>query len=143
MRRKPGALLPLEVAILDAGLELQGPEPTRFHGFQLAKAMQERQGARRLTAHGTLYKALGPIATNGLNLTKIESRPARERPWDYYFYADVEGDPADPRYHSAITELQEYCIFVNVLGAFHVLNSARAVEWAASRERAGGMTSDE
>ena len=92
---------------------------------------------------GSLYKALGPIATNGLNLTKIESRPARERPWDYYFYADVEGDPADPRYHSAITELQEYCIFVNVLGAFHVLNSARAVEWAASRERAGGMTSDE
>ena len=57
---------------------------------------------------GSLYKALGPIATNGLNLTKIESRPARERPWDYYFYADVEGNPADPRYHSAITELQEY-----------------------------------
>lgn len=86
---------------------------------------------------GSLYKALGPIATNGLNLTKIESRPARERPWDYYFYADVEGDPNDPRYHSAITELQQYCIFLNVLGSFQVLNSARAKSWSMSREGVG------
>jgi prephenate dehydratase len=81
---------------------------------------------------GSLYKALGPIATNGLNLTKIESRPARERPWDYYFYADVEGDPADPRYESSIDELREHCIFLNVLGSYHVLSSARAAGWQAS-----------
>jgi PadR family transcriptional regulator PadR len=66
MRRKPGALLPLEISILDAGLEMQGPELTRFHGFQLAKAMQERAGARRLIAHGTLYKALARLEQWGL-----------------------------------------------------------------------------
>lgn len=86
---------------------------------------------------GSLYQALGPIATNGLNLTKIESRPARERPWDYYFYADVEGDPRDPRFHGAITELQQYCLFLNVLGAYHVLNSARAEGTLASQRRDG------
>ncbi len=75
---------------------------------------------------GSLYAALGPIATNGLNLTKIESRPARERPWDYHFYADVEGDPNDPRYHAALVELQGHCIFLTVLGSYHVLGSARA-----------------
>jgi prephenate dehydratase len=75
---------------------------------------------------GSLYNALGPIATNGLNLTKIESRPARERPWDYYFYADVEGDPTDPRYEASIDELRTHCLFLNVLGSYHVLSSARA-----------------
>lgn len=74
---------------------------------------------------GSLYNALGPLATNGLNLTKIESRPARERPWDYYFYADVEGDPHDPRYETAIEELRTHCIFVNILGSYQVLHSAR------------------
>jgi prephenate dehydratase len=74
---------------------------------------------------GSLYNALGPLATNGLNLTKIESRPARARPWDYYFYADVEGDPRDPRYESAIEELRAHCLFVNILGSFQVLRSAR------------------
>jgi PadR family transcriptional regulator PadR len=61
MRRRLYALLPLELSILGTGLEIQGSGPARFHGFQLAKAMQEREGARRLTAHGTLYKALGRL----------------------------------------------------------------------------------
>ncbi len=75
---------------------------------------------------GSLYRALGPIATNGLNLTKIESRPARERPWDYYFYADVEGDPTDPRYERVLDELRQHCIFLTVLGSYQVLRSARS-----------------
>jgi PadR family transcriptional regulator len=66
MRRKLATLLPLEIAILEAGLETQEFGTTRFHGFQLAKAMQEREGARRLTAHGTLYKALGRLERQGL-----------------------------------------------------------------------------
>jgi DNA-binding PadR family transcriptional regulator len=66
MRRKPSVLVPLEISILDAGLGIQGPSDVRFHGFQLAKVMQERDGARRLTAHGTLYKALGRLEAAGL-----------------------------------------------------------------------------
>jgi PadR family transcriptional regulator len=62
MRRKPGALVPLELAILDVASGRHEP----FHGFELAKALADEQGARSLTAHGTLYKALGRLAEQGL-----------------------------------------------------------------------------
>src|SRR4051812_20917011 len=62
MRRKPGALLPLEVAILE--LAASSVEP--LHGFELARRMAEANEARSLTAHGTLYKALGRLAVLGL-----------------------------------------------------------------------------
>ncbi len=66
MRRKGDVLLPLELSILDAGLQIQGPGSERFHGFLLAKIMQEQERARRLTAHGTLYKALARMERAGL-----------------------------------------------------------------------------
>jgi PadR family transcriptional regulator, regulatory protein PadR len=66
MRRKPGALVPLELEILDAGLDLQRRGRAQFHGFAIAKHIQETEGARRLTAHGTLYKALARMEKSGL-----------------------------------------------------------------------------
>jgi len=63
MRRKPGALVPLELAILELAAGRAG-EP--FHGFELAKALADSEGSRALTAHGTLYKALGRLAEQGL-----------------------------------------------------------------------------
>lgn len=70
VRRKPGTLLPLELAILDAGTTAARDGDPEFHGFVVAQRIQERDGARRLTAHGTLYKALGRMAEAGL----LESR---------------------------------------------------------------------
>ena len=58
MRRKEGVLVPLEVSILEAAVELRSRGVAEAHGFMLAKAMRDRQQARRLTAYGTLYKAL-------------------------------------------------------------------------------------
>jgi DNA-binding PadR family transcriptional regulator len=57
MRRKPGTLLPLELAILEAATDLArgGGE---FHGFGIARELRGRGSTRALTAHGTLYKAL-------------------------------------------------------------------------------------
>ena len=66
MRRKPGTLLAIEVAILSAGLDLTGPGRPGFHGFGIAKTIKERAGARLLTAHGTLYKALQRMERAGL-----------------------------------------------------------------------------
>jgi DNA-binding PadR family transcriptional regulator len=68
VRRKADTLLPLEASILSAGLELG-----EFHGYSLARAIQEREAARRLTAHGTLYKALGRMETAGLLMSRWES----------------------------------------------------------------------
>jgi DNA-binding PadR family transcriptional regulator len=67
MRRKAGTLLPLEASILIAGLELG-----EFHGYSLARTIREHASARRLTAHGTLYKALGRMETAGLLASRWE-----------------------------------------------------------------------
>jgi len=63
VRRKPGALVPLELSILELAAS-RGTEP--FHGFELAKALADTDRSRTLTAHGTLYKALGRLAGMGL-----------------------------------------------------------------------------
>ncbi|MGD9932865.1 MAG: PadR family transcriptional regulator [Dehalococcoidia bacterium] len=70
MRRKPGALLPLEISILGAAMELARVGTREFHGYLLAGVLREREGARMLTAHGTLYKALDRMGKAGL----LESR---------------------------------------------------------------------
>ncbi len=85
MRRKPGTLLPIEIDILSAGLELQMGGADQFHGFALAKMIATHQGARNLTAHGTLYRALDRLAAGGLveaewedpQIAADEARPRR------------------------------------------------------------------
>jgi PadR family transcriptional regulator len=66
MRRRADRLLPIEASILAAGIELRREGATDFYGFSIAKEMKEREGARRLTAHGTLYKALARLEKAGL-----------------------------------------------------------------------------
>jgi PadR family transcriptional regulator PadR len=60
-RRKPGTLLPLETEILEVALSMRRSGHATFHGFGLAHAMREHGATRSLTAHGTLYKALGRL----------------------------------------------------------------------------------
>ena len=72
MRRREGALVPLEVAVLTAGLDLSGEGQPEFHGFLLAKAMRDGDHARGLTAHGTLYKALDRMERMELLVSRWE-----------------------------------------------------------------------
>lgn len=72
MRRKPGSLLPLEVAILRAGLDLRENGEREFHGYLVASKLREREKARMLTAHGTLYKALNRLQKAGLLTSEWE-----------------------------------------------------------------------
>lgn len=83
---------------------------------------------------GALYAALGALAGGGLNLTKLESRPARERPWDYLFYADIEADATEPACRAALDQLAGQCTFLAVLGSYPVLRAANA---PATAPRAG------
>jgi PadR family transcriptional regulator PadR len=83
-RRKPGTLLPLETEILEVALSLLRAGHATFHGFGLAQTMREQSGSRSLTAHGTLYKALGRLEEFGLLTSHwedaaaaIEGRPRR------------------------------------------------------------------
>ena len=73
MRRKPGTLIPIEVSILEAAIELRQRGVARYHGFLLAKELRDREGARRLTAHGTMYKALDRLERSGLLASQWEN----------------------------------------------------------------------
>ena len=70
MRRKPGALLPIEQGILSALVALHKRGITESHGYEIARYLRDLSDARNLTAYGTLYRALGRLVAMGL----LESR---------------------------------------------------------------------
>jgi len=67
---------------------------------------------------GALLKMLMPLAERGINLSKIESRPSKKRPWDYYFFLDVTGHYEDAAMKSAVGELRKFCPVVKWLGSY-------------------------
>ncbi|GAB4260700.1 prephenate dehydratase [Deferrisoma sp.] len=67
---------------------------------------------------GALYRMLQPFYDNGVNLTKIESRPMPEEAWQYVFFVDLEGHLTEPRVERAIAELRGRCRFRKVLGSY-------------------------
>jgi PadR family transcriptional regulator, regulatory protein PadR len=77
-RRKPEALLPLETEILGVALSMLRVGQATFHGFGLAQTMREQSGARALTGHGTLYKALSRLEEFGLLTSRWENAAAAE-----------------------------------------------------------------
>jgi chorismate mutase/prephenate dehydratase len=69
---------------------------------------------------GALLKMLLPMARRGINLSKIESRPSKKRPWDYFFFIDVTGHYDDPAMREAIKHLRRFCPMVKWLGSYPV-----------------------
>jgi chorismate mutase/prephenate dehydratase len=67
---------------------------------------------------GALAKFLDPFARHGINLTKIESRPTKRRPWEYVFFVDFEGHQAHPPVQAALAEVRERCPFLKILGSY-------------------------
>jgi prephenate dehydratase len=66
----------------------------------------------------SLYKALGGFATNGVNMTKLESYQKGASFAATTFYADIEGAPGDPALDRAMAELGFHCEFVRILGSY-------------------------
>ncbi|HXG01811.1 MAG TPA: prephenate dehydratase [Candidatus Binatia bacterium] len=67
---------------------------------------------------GALYRILEPFARRGLNLTKIESRPARRRPWEYVIFVDFEGHRDTPAVAAALGEIGERTLYLRILGSY-------------------------
>jgi len=67
---------------------------------------------------GSLYKALEEFALREINLTKIESRPTKRRPWEYNFYLDFEGHRNDPKCMEALKGLEKKATFIKILGSY-------------------------
>jgi len=67
---------------------------------------------------GALYESLKELAARNINLTKIESRPTRQKPWEYNFYLDFEGHREDKVFQEALASLEASAPFVKVLGSY-------------------------
>jgi len=67
---------------------------------------------------GILYRMLEPFSKRDINLVKIESRPMKQKAWEYIFYLDLVGHVADSKISAAIEELRGHCHFLKVLGSY-------------------------
>ena len=69
---------------------------------------------------GTLLAVLRVLAEHDLNMRKLESRPSRERAWEYVFWIDLDGDTSDPAMRAAIAGLAGVTTMTRVLGSYAV-----------------------
>ncbi len=69
-------------------------------------------------APGTLFRVLQVFYEKGINLTKIESRPNKGKPWEYVFFIDFEGHATDPHVAQALHEMKGHVLFVKLLGSY-------------------------
>lgn len=71
---------------------------------------------------GALYDALMPFKREGINLTKIESRPSKRRAWEYYFFIDMAGHASDLKVKRALTSLKSSTSVLKILGSYPIAN---------------------
>jgi prephenate dehydratase len=108
--------------VLMTGLEDHKQNFTRFFLITRKKKVSPRADKTSLVfslknVSGALFKALSVFALRDLDLSKIESRPVRGRPWEYCFYVDVlRGD--DQAMRLALKHLEEIAGFVKVMGVY-------------------------
>ena len=103
MRRKPGGLVPLEIAICECAMELRSRDVGEFHGYEIAKKLGEYTDTKLLTAYGTLYRALGRLEGMGLLVSRWEDPeiPAREnRPGRRLYTLTAAGEAAVRNAHA-------------------------------------------
>jgi prephenate dehydratase len=109
--------------ILQTHLEDHRENYTRF--LLLSKTPRVSAGANKVsvvfsTANvpGALFKCLSVFALRDIDLTKMESRPLRGRPWEYFFYVDFRGNVKETRCRNALAHLGEVTNFLRVLGCY-------------------------
>jgi len=67
---------------------------------------------------GALYHLLTPLVENGLDMTRIESRPSQNANWEYFFFMDVNGHQEDESLAKALKSLNQEAELVRVLGSY-------------------------
>jgi chorismate mutase/prephenate dehydratase len=113
--------------VVHAGIQDDAHNRTRF----AIVAMPDRQSAPRPSGHdctslvvsvpnrpGAVHDMLVPLKTNGVSMTRFESRPARSGQWEYYFYIDIAGHAEDAPVATALGELKQVCAFFRLLGSY-------------------------
>ncbi len=67
---------------------------------------------------GVLHDTLSSFKKNGINLTKIESRPSKQKLWKYYFFVDMDGHIQDAKVKKSLKSLEGRCHFVKIMGSY-------------------------
>ena len=84
---------------------------------------------------GSLYGCLGEFAEKGINLSKLESRPRRNRPWHYVFLSRFRGTLAGPELPTRLVGLLHKSAFVKLLGSYPAAPTVDEEEAAAGRDQ--------
>jgi chorismate mutase/prephenate dehydratase len=67
---------------------------------------------------GALHDTLDTLKNNGVNMSKIESRPSGDKVWEYVFFVDFEGHADEPNVRNALREMEDHCAVLTVLGSY-------------------------
>jgi chorismate mutase/prephenate dehydratase len=67
---------------------------------------------------GVLHRMLQPFARSRINLSKIESRPIKNKPWEYLFFLDLRGHREQKVVKKAIAGLEKNCSFLKIMGSY-------------------------
>ena len=113
-----------DMKIIDEGIEDRKNNFTRF--FVISKKITTKSTGNDRTSiifglehsPGSLFKVLNEFAKESINLTKIESRPTKETPWEYYFYVDLEGHYMDQKIKRTLENIKKKSKFYKLLGSY-------------------------
>lgn len=113
-----------KLGIVQKNIEESSLNTTRF--FVVGNKINKPTGDDRTSVvfslkdkPGALQKSFfQPFADAKVNLTKIESRPSKERPWEYLFFVDFKGHAQDKVIKSLLKKLDKNCMFLKVMGSY-------------------------
>ena len=91
------------------------PKPTGNDKTSIALAIKDRIGA--------LFNLMKPFAENRVNMNKIESRPSKQKPWDYVFFIDMDGHIENENVKKTLGNLEDLTKFLKILGSYPKANS--------------------
>jgi len=120
-----------DMEILDEGIEDRKNNYTRFFVLSPKKKKSGKSDLPDSGHHhktsiifsvrhvpGALFGILGEFAIRKIHLTKIESRPTKETPWEYNFYVDLEGHIEDENIKNTLDKIEKKCTFLKILGSY-------------------------
>ncbi len=109
--------------ILEKGIEDNPSNFTRFLVFSPQTQIPEMNNKTSIifavvSVPGAIYRCLKEFALREINLTRLESRPSKRKPWEYVFYMDFEKGLADNATQEALKALDKCTTFVKVIGTY-------------------------
>lgn len=112
--------------ILDEGIEDRRNNYTRFLVLSPRKVRRQERSVNYKTSlifsvkhvPGALFGIIGELAVRQINLTRVESRPTKETPWEYNFYVDLEGHVDEKRVKQALKAVKSKTLYLKILGSY-------------------------